>query len=82
MREYVFDLTAFESETPDDGLREEIVRCEDCVYRNPEASEAIWEEDGKLVCGFPEKSAYLCSLINRCVGLSGFCKWGQKKEER
>ena len=40
-----------------------------------------WEEDGKVVRGFPEKSAYLCSLINRCVELSGFCKWGMVRED-
>lgn len=30
MTEYILDLTAFDSETLDDGLREEIVRCRDC----------------------------------------------------
>lgn len=59
----------------------EIVHCGDCTFRNPNASVAIWEEDGKVVRGFPEKSAYLCSLINRCVELSGFCKWGMVRED-
>lgn len=62
-------------------ITEEIVRCKDCMYRNPNPSEAIWEEDGKIVRGFPAKSAYLCSLINRCVDISGFCKWGQRKQD-
>lgn len=32
MSEYILDLTAFDDETLDDGLREEIVRCRDCTY--------------------------------------------------
>ena len=31
MSEYVFDVSAFESEELDDGMREEIVRCRDCI---------------------------------------------------
>lgn len=60
---------------------EEIVRCRDCEYRNPNASEAIWEKDGKIIHGFPERSGYLCHLINRCVDISGFCKWGKRREK-
>ena len=66
---------------PFGSMHEEIVRCRDCLYRNPNPSEAIWEEDGKLVRGFPEKSAYLCSLINRCVDILGFCKWGLRRDD-
>ena len=32
MSEYVFDVSAFESEELDDGMREGIVRCWDCIY--------------------------------------------------
>lgn len=32
MSEYILDLTAFDGETFDDGLREEIVRCRDCKH--------------------------------------------------
>lgn len=61
--------------------KEIITRCKDCRYRNPDPSEAIWEEDGKVVRGFPEKSAYLCNLIHRAVPPSGFCKWGLRRKD-
>lgn len=85
MSEHIYEDSDMENERyhviPFGSMREEIVRCKDCMYRNPNPSEAIWEEDGKIVRGFPEKSAYLCSLINRCVDISGFCKWGIRRED-
>ena len=46
MSEYVFDLTAFESGTPDDGLREEIVRCRDCKWFDRIASGGVCVRHG------------------------------------
>lgn len=64
MTEYILDLTAFDGETLDDGLREEIVRCRDCKH----------EEDD--VEGF----AYWCNANNRPTALEGFCAWGARRE--
>ena len=41
MSEYVFDVSVFESVELDDGMREEIVRCRDCIY---------FTEDRYLIC--------------------------------
>lgn len=76
MSEYAFDLGAFESEGMDDGLREEVVRCSDCLY----AREAYWH-DGEQK--HADSSYRLCGYFGGGeiqVPLAFFCAAGKGKE--
>lgn len=68
MSEYIIDLTAFDDETLDDGLREEIVRCRDCV--NCYFDISAW------MCG-----EFGFDVGNEDDGEpDGYCAWGKRKE--
>lgn len=79
MSEYILDLTAFDGETLDDGLREEIVRCRDCesFYSHSYGDECF-------------RHSYLYDLsgdgLDIAVGgtfkvePNGFCAWASKQK--
>ena len=68
MSEYVFDLSSFESDNIDDGLREEIVRCRDCKgYRASDATCHSWQWHN------------WDAAIE--VEPDGFCSWAVKRKE-
>lgn len=74
MTEYILDLTAFDGETLDDGLREEIVRCRDCAYRDKEPDPPCigpWE---------PERWVDWCKYMHKETKPDGFCHRGKRRE--
>lgn len=76
MSEYIIDLTAFDNETLDDGLREEIVRCRDCEHFTPKGTHKF--ENGKTNNDY-------CTYIRGWmlqITPDGFCAWGERKGDK
>ena len=61
-------------------VREIITRCKDCRFRSLKELKSFFEND-RLIFDPSIKDAYHCSLINRIVSLSGFCKWGIRRKD-
>ena len=74
MSEYILDLTAFDDETLDDGLREEIVRCRDCAKWHH-----IDTEDG-IRYGECDEWRRADSYCVPATNEDGFCAWSARKE--
>ena len=72
MSEYILDLTAFDDETLDDGLREEIVRCRDCKYYDDEPD---MESLGEKCWRDPDHTGHSTPTI-----ANGFCHRAERKE--
>ena len=75
MSEYILDLTAFDDETLDDGLREEIVRCRDCTKWHH-----IDTEDGVRYGECDEWKRADSSCVP-ATNEDGFCAWGCRNSE-
>lgn len=69
MAEYILDLTAFDGETLDDGLREEIVRCRDCRF--------YWSFRDKF-----DKTCHAITNVQIYTNPDEFCSRGVKRVER
>ena len=84
MSEHIYEDSDMENERyhviPFGSMHEEIVRCKDCTFRSLKELKSFFEGD-RLIFDPSIKDAYHCSLINRIVSLSGFCKWGIRGDE-
>lgn len=81
MTEYILDLTAFDGETLDDGLREEIVRCRDCECFH--ADKHYGDECFRNSYLYDPSGEGLDIAVGGTfkVNPDGFCAWAVKRKE-